>query len=353
MVSISLTNITKTFGDVVANDKINLKIEEGEFFTLLGPSGCGKTTTLRIIAGFYYPEEGSVFFDDQDVTNLPPNKRGTGMVFQNYALWPHMKVFDNIAYGLKIKKVEKEVITEEVKKALDLVRLGGLESRTPFQLSGGQQQRVALARALVIEPKVLLLDEPLSNLDAKLRLEMRQEITRIQKELKITTVYVTHDQEEALSISDRIAVMRTGAIQQVDSPKQVYAYPKNAFIADFIGQCSFIHGTVTDINQYVVIESEVGVTLRALKAFDLKVGEAVLCAIRPENFLSNKPEEEYNVLDCEVINVLFLGKANRVYAKVGDLRILAELPTDVDVAIGETIRLYALVDETTVLPFKV
>jgi len=352
LVSISLTNITKTFGDVVANDNINLKIEEGEFFTLLGPSGCGKTTTLRIIAGFYFPDEGSVFFDDQDVTNLPPNKRETGMVFQNYALWPHMKVFDNIAYGLKIRKVEKDVITDEVKKALDLVRLGGLESRTPFQLSGGQQQRVALARALVIEPKVLLLDEPLSNLDAKLRLEMRQEITRIQKELKITTVYVTHDQEEALSISDRIAVMRTGAIQQIDSPKRIYASPNNAFIADFIGQCSFIHGTVTDINQYVVIKSEVGATLKALKAFDLKVSESVVCAIRPENFRINKPEEEHNVLDCEVINVLFLGKANRVYAKVGDLRILAELPTDVDIAIGEPIKLYALVDETTVLPFK-
>jgi spermidine/putrescine ABC transporter ATP-binding subunit len=352
LVSISLINVTKTFGDVVANDNLSLQIEEGELFTLLGPSGCGKTTTLRIIAGFYYPDEGSVFFDDQDVTRLPPEKRGTGMVFQNYALWPHMSVFDNIAYGLKIRKTPKDVIQQEVKNALDLVQLGGLESRTPFQLSGGQQQRVALARALVIQPRVLLLDEPLSNLDAKLRLEMRQEITRIQKKLEITTVYVTHDQEEALSISDRIAVQRNGIIQQIDSPQQIYTNPKNAFVADFIGQCSFIYGTVQDINQYIAIETDVGIHLKARKTFDLKRGDSVLCAIRPENFSITKPEEEYNVLDCEVLTVLFLGKSNRVHAKVGDLRLIAELPTDVNVASGDTITLYVTVDETTVLPFK-
>jgi len=352
LVSISLKNVTKTFDSVVANDRVNLKIEGGELFTLLGPSGCGKTTTLRIIAGFYYPEEGSVFFDDQDVTSLPPNKRETGMVFQNYALWPHMSVFDNIAYGLRVRKTPKDLIKKQVTETLDLVRLGGLESRTPFQLSGGQQQRVALARALVIRPKVLLLDEPLSNLDAKLRLEMRQEITRIQKKLNITAVYVTHDQEEALSISDRIAIMNNGAIQQVGSPKQIYTNPQNAFVADFIGQCSFIDGTVREVDRYVDVEADVGVRLRALKSFDVEVGERVVCAVRPENFHIKKPGGDFNVLECEVLNVVFLGKSNRVYARVGELRVLAELPTDVDIAVGKTVSLYAPVDETTVLPIK-
>jgi len=352
MVNVQVVNVTKRFGEILAANNVNLNIKEGEFFTLLGPSGCGKTTTLRMIAGFYTPDEGEIFFGDKLMNSIPPFKRNTGMVFQNYAIFPHMNVFNNVAYGLKIRKIKPNDLSKRVLETLELVRMNGFEKRLPSQLSGGQQQRIALARALIIEPDVLLLDEPLSNLDAKLRVEMRTEIRKIQKRLKITSIYVTHDQEEALSISDRIAVMRMGTIQQIDSPKQVYAYPKNAFIADFIGQCSFIHGTVTDINQYVVIESEVGVTLRALKAFDLKVGESVVCAIRPENFLINKPEEEHNVLDCEVINVLFLGKSNRVYAKVGDLRIVAELPTDVDVAAGEPIKLYALADETTVLPFK-
>ncbi len=181
---------------------------------------------------------------------------------------------------------------------------------------------------------------------------MRQEITRIQKKLEITTVYVTHDQEEALSISDRIAVQRNGVIQQIDSPQQIYTNPTNAFVADFIGQCSFIYGTVQDVNQYVVIETDVGIKLKALKTFDLKPGDSVLCAVRPENFSITKPEEEYNVLDCDVLNVLFLGKSNRVHAKVGDLRLIAELPIDVNVASGDTITLYVTVDETTVLPFK-
>lgn len=352
MVSISLKNVTKTFNGVVACDKIDLKIAEGELFTLLGPSGCGKTTALRIIAGFYLPDAGSIFFGDQDITGLSPNKRGTGMVFQNYALWPHMNVFDNVAYGLKIRKTPKDVVKSQVKETLDLVRLSGLESRTPFQLSGGQQQRVALARALVIKPKVLLLDEPLSNLDAKLRLEMRQEIIGIQKKLNITTVYVTHDQEEALSISDRIAVMKSGAIQQVGSPKEIYVNPQNAFVADFIGQCSFMEGTVTNVNRYVEVEAEGGVKLKALKSFETKVGDRVTCAIRPENFDVKKPDGDCNVLECEVLNVVFLGKSNRVYAKAGDLRILAELPTDVNIAVGKTITLYAKVDETTVLPIS-
>jgi ABC-type Fe3+/spermidine/putrescine transport system ATPase subunit len=351
LVSISLKNVTKTFNGVTANDNVTLEMEEGELFTLLGPSGCGKTTTLRIIAGFYFPDKGSVFFDDLDVTNLPPNERETGMVFQNYALWPHMSVFDNIAYGLKIRKISKDIIEDQVYETLDLVQLEGLGSRTPLQLSGGQQQRVALARALVIQPKVLLLDEPLSNLDAKLRLEMRQEITRIQKKLKITTIYVTHDQEEALSISDRIAIMQKGSIKQVGSPKQVYLSPQNMFIADFIGQCSFIHGKVKKVNKYVDVETDEGIKLRAPKSFNITVGDPAICAIRPESFTITKPDESFNIFKCEVLNVLFLGKSNRVYARVGTLNLLAELPTDIDISIGKTIPLFTPVDETVLLPF--
>jgi ABC-type Fe3+/spermidine/putrescine transport system ATPase subunit len=346
-----LKNVTKTFNGVTANDNVTLEMEEGELFTLLGPSGCGKTTTLRIIAGFYFPDKGSIFFDDLDVTNLPPNERETGMVFQNYALWPHMSVFDNIAYGLKIRKASKDLIEEQVLETLDLVQLEGLGSRTPLQLSGGQQQRVALARALVIKPKVLLLDEPLSNLDAKLRLEMRQEITRIQKKLKITTVYVTHDQEEALSISDRIAIMQKGSIKQTGSPKQVYLSPQNMFIADFIGQCSFIHGKVRKVNQYVDVETDEGVKLRAPKSFNITVGDQAICAIRPESFTIDKPNESFNVFKCVVLNVLFLGKSNRVYTRVGTQNLIAELPTDADISPGKTISLFTPVDETVLLPF--
>ncbi|MHA1484730.1 MAG: ABC transporter ATP-binding protein, partial [Candidatus Thorarchaeota archaeon] len=204
MVEIRLENLRKTFGDIVATDRVNMTLKEGELSTLLGPSGCGKTTLLRLVAGFYVPDSGRIFFDDREVTHDPPHKRNTGMVFQNYALWPHLTVFDNVAYGLKIKRVQgmkytKPAIATRVNAALELVRLGGLGGRHIHQLSGGQQQRVALARALVIEPDVLLLDEPLSNLDAKLRVEMREEIIRIQKEMSITTIYVTHDQVEALS----------------------------------------------------------------------------------------------------------------------------------------------------------
>lgn len=352
LVSISLKNITKTFDDVIANNNISLDIEEGELFTLLGPSGCGKTTTLRIIAGFYLPDSGTILFDDQDVTHLPPDKRGTGMVFQNYALWPHMKVFDNIAYGLKIRKTPSDVIKERVKETLELVKLGGLESRTPFQLSGGQQQRVALARALVIEPNVLLLDEPLSNLDAKLRLEMRQEITRIQKELKITTLYVTHDQEEALSISDRIAVQRGGVIQQVGIPREIYKNPKTVFIADFIGHCTFIPGSITAINDCLDVVTDAGIHVRALKSLNFSVGDKVICAIRPENLLIDEPTSDYNAFECEIESVIFLGTSNRVYGKNMDLTLIAELPINIDVARGDKLILYSLIEETTVLPFS-
>ncbi len=236
MSSVRLENITKIFPpNVVAVNNVNLKIEKGEFFVLLGPSGCGKTTTLRIIAGLEKPTKGRVYIDEQDVTDLPPRKRDVAMVFQTWALYPHMKVYDNIAFPLKLRKVPKDEIDRKVREVAKLLRIEELLDRYPKQLSGGQQQRVALARALVRNPRVWLMDEPLSNLDALLRVQMRAELKRLQKELKITTVYVTHDQVEAMTMADRIAVMNAGRVLQIGTPHEVYHYPKTKFVAGFIG----------------------------------------------------------------------------------------------------------------------
>lgn len=243
MLSVRLEDVTKRFGDVIATDHVSLHVNPGEFFTLLGPSGCGKTTVLRTIAGFYRSggsgpnrlDEGRVYFGEQDVTSLEPYERNSSMVFQDYALWPHMNVFDNVSYGLKIRKIGRDETEKRVSNTLRLVGLEGLGKRIPSELSGGQRQRVALARALVVEPDVFLLDEPLSNLDAKERVRVRSEIRRIQRELKITSIYVTHDQEEALCISDRIAVLYQGKLQQIGAPMEIYKKPEKAFVADFLG----------------------------------------------------------------------------------------------------------------------
>ena len=239
-VSIQIQGLVKRFGATVALDRVDLTIEPGELFFLLGPSGCGKTTLLRHVAGFYEPDEGSVLIGGEDVTRLPPHKRDTGMVFQSYALWPHMTIAENVAFGLQMRKVPKAEAAERVRAALAAVKMEDKASRKPNQLSGGQQQRVALARALVVQPRCLLLDEPLSNLDAKLRLEMRLEIRRICKEAGLTAVYVTHDQKEALSIADRLAVMQAGRLEQVGAPLEVYRRPKNRFVASFIGETNFL-----------------------------------------------------------------------------------------------------------------
>jgi iron(III) transport system ATP-binding protein len=245
-----LVNVTKIFpgrggeGEVTAVDNVSIDIEEGELVTLLGPSGCGKTTNLRMIAGFEFPTSGEIYLDGKTVNDLPPHKRDMSMVFQSYAIFPHLSVYENVAYGLKVKRLPKKEIAERVAATLDLVELGGYEKRAPNQLSGGQQQRVALARALIMEPKVLLMDEPLSNLDAKLREQMRGEIRRIQKLLGITSVYVTHDQVEAMTISDRVVVMNEGRIDQVGTPTEIYRHPQTRFIADFIGRANFITGIV-------------------------------------------------------------------------------------------------------------
>jgi iron(III) transport system ATP-binding protein len=270
---------------VRAVDNINVSISEGQFVTLLGPSGCGKTTTLRLIAGFEFPTTGRIILDGQEINEQPPNQRDMAMVFQSYALFPHLSVFDNIAYGLKIKKLSKADIREKVGHVLDLTELQGLENRAPNQLSGGQQQRVALARALVMEPKVLLFDEPLSNLDAKLRIQMRTEIRRIQQELGITSVYVTHDQDEAMVLSDMDVIMHDGMIQQSGTAVEIYRHPHNRFVADFIGRANFLPVTVSDVldGSWVVKLDDITLTIPGSATTALKPGDAALMLARPES----------------------------------------------------------------------
>jgi iron(III) transport system ATP-binding protein len=282
---VRLTSVVKRFKSVRALDGVSAHIAEGEFFTLLGPSGCGKTTTLRVIAGFYDPDEGTVHFDERPMTGVPPAERGIGIVFQNYALWPHMTVSENVTYGLRIQKVPADEARRRADAALRQVGLEGLEGRTPGQLSGGQQQRVAVARALVLNPRVLLLDEPLSNLDAKVRARLRSQIRRLQQELRITTIYVTHDQEEALVLSDRIAVMDGGRIQQVGSPIELYERPASLFVADFIGTNNFLTGTIADVSDgYVRVRTPAG-DVRGVARGDIRAGTTGTAAVRPENVM--------------------------------------------------------------------
>ncbi len=288
--SVNFKNIDKYYGDFHAVKNADFLVEEGEFFTLLGPSGCGKTTLLRMIAGFNTIEGGTISFGDKVINSIPAHKRNIGMVFQNYAIFPHMTVFNNVAYGLKARKVDKKTAEERVLKALRLVKMEEYKDREPSKLSGGQQQRTAIARAIVIEPDVLLMDEPLSNLDAKLRLEMRTIIKKLQRELGITTIYVTHDQEEALAISDRIAVMQAGVIQQIDVPEMIYKNPANSFVAGFIGTSNFLNGTARSEKGHSVIETPHGnLSLHR----DLGYEGSVLVSLRPEEgVLSSDPSAE-------------------------------------------------------------
>ena len=349
MVEVRLEGITKKFGDVVAAGDVNLTIEDGEFFTLLGPSGCGKTTTMRIIAGLEYPDVGRILFDGEDVTQFPSFKRNTGMVFQNYALWPHLKVADNIAYGLKVRKVPKEEIKDQVEEALELVKLGGLGDRFPSQLSGGQQQRVALARVLVINPAVLLLDEPLSNLDAKLRVEMREEIKDIQRKLGITTVYVTHDQEEAMTISDRIAVQNLGVVRQLGTPSQIYKYPVDLFIATFIGRGSVLDGRIhlVDDRAHVLVNNQIVCGLDTTGS--LREGDIAVCILRPENFLLEDPGEQANALEGVVEWEAFIGPYKEVKLNVDGNTVLVDVPPETQTGIGDKLRVYIPHNETIVL----
>ncbi|MBQ0072348.1 MAG: ABC transporter ATP-binding protein, partial [Spirochaetales bacterium] len=272
----------KTGKDFYAVKDTSLTIEPGTFVTLLGPSGCGKTTTLRMIAGFESPDEGEIYLGDEAINELTPNKRDTAMVFQSYALLPHYNIFDNVAYGLKLRKVPKDVIKEKVMKILDLVELTGMEARMTNQLSGGQQQRVALARALVIEPSVLLFDEPLSNLDAKLRVQMRTEIRRIQQEVGITAIYVTHDQSEAMAISDNIIIMNKGVVAQMGTPQEIYYHPADEFVADFIGEANFLRGKCKSVDGgYAILDFE-GKDLKVPAKPNMEKGADYTAVLRPE-----------------------------------------------------------------------
>lgn len=297
---INLLNITKSYGENVVLDELNLYIRENEFLTLLGPSGCGKTTTLRIIGGFETPDKGQVIFEGKDITNLPPNERQLNTVFQKYALFNHMTIAENIAFGLKIKKKSKAYIDDKIKYALKLVNLDGFENRMPNSLSGGQQQRIAIARAIVNEPKVLLLDEPLGALDLKLRQDMQYELIRLKNELGITFIYVTHDQEEALTMSDTIVVMNQGYIQQIGSPEDIYNEPKNAFVADFIGESNILPAIMVD-------DKLVNIFGTNFPCVDTGFGKnkPVDVVIRPEDIDLVKPEE--GIIKGVVTSLLFKG----------------------------------------------
>ncbi|MDR1413379.1 MAG: ABC transporter ATP-binding protein [Puniceicoccales bacterium] len=311
MTDIRIKNLSKRFGSVSALEEIDLHISSGELFFLLGPSGCGKTTLLRSVAGFYTPNEGQIIFGKNDVTKLQPHRRKVGMVFQNYALWPHMTVFQNVAFGLENNRTPKAKIRDLVGDILAKVKLDQYASRKPNELSGGQQQRVALARALVVRPRCLLLDEPLSNLDAQLRNDMRSEIRNICKEHNLTTVYVTHDQKEALSIADRIAVLSKGKVEQIGTPVQLYRSPNTRFTAEFIGETNIVDGVVVQVGAgEAIVRTKIGIFRGALSLAirNPRPGEKVCVSIRPECFrLSDFPMEE-NSIDGIIGNVTYFGE---------------------------------------------
>lgn len=339
MASVTITGVTKSFGNVQVLQEFNQKFEDGEFITLLGPSGCGKTTMLRLIAGFEKPSSGEIYIGDKIVSGkdsfVSPEKREIGMVFQSYAVWPHMNVYNNIAYPLKIKKASKSEIEEKVNKALKIVHLEQYKDRFPSELSGGQQQRVALGRALVAQPEILLLDEPLSNLDAKLREEMRYEIKEITKKLKITVIYVTHDQIEAMTMSDRIVLINKGEIQQIGTPQEIYSRPNNIFVANFVGKVDFIKGKVQDGN--ILLNDSDGQTLP--NKSDLNGN--VIVAIRPENVILSDDGE----IKGKVFSKFYLGDCNDLRVEVGNgniLRVTARASTYDTLKVGEEVRLKVL-----------
>lgn len=310
----------KTGKDFYAVKDTSLTIEPGSFVTLLGPSGCGKTTTLRMIAGFESPDEGEIYLGDEAINELTPNRRDTAMVFQSYALLPHYNVFDNVAYGLKLRKVPKDEIKARVMKILDLVELTGMEARMTNQLSGGQQQRVALARALVIEPSVLLFDEPLSNLDAKLRVSMRTEIRRIQQRVGITAIYVTHDQSEAMALSDQIIVMSKGVVAQMGTPQEIYYHPVNEFVADFIGEANFLKGTMKGRSGDKVTLDIQGNPLVVDGREDMEIGKEYTVVLRPEAAAL----ADEGGMPCKVVLSCFMGSYQNYHVMVGDTLVKLE-----------------------------
>jgi iron(III) transport system ATP-binding protein len=354
MISIRIQQLTKRFGTVTALDHVDLTIEPGELFFLLGPSGCGKTTLLRSLAGFHPPDEGRIFFDDEDVTHLAPHKRNTGMMFQSYALWPHMTVAENVAFGLEERKVPRAEIKQRVTEALASVHMTEYGERRPNELSGGQQQRVALARALVIRPRCLLLDEPLSNLDARLRLEMRAEIRRVCKEFKLTAIYVTHDQKEALSVADRLAILDRGRVRQIGTPREVYRRPNSTLVAAFIGETDFLPGTIvrasegrtlvdTDIGQFEGVLGDRNATPAS--------GAKVTVSVRPECWVLHREPPAKNAVQGRIGEAVYLGELAQ-YAFISGPRTLKVLelnPQFVNDASREQSYISAAPDDVVIL----
>lgn len=349
MAELTIRDLTKRFDRVTAVDDISLKVEEGEFVTLLGPSGCGKTTTLRTIAGFYYPDKGEVRFDEKVMNNVPPNKRSTAMCFQSYALFPHMSVRDNIRFGLKMKKVDAEEQSRRIAEVLAMVGLEGLEDRKPGRLSGGQQQRVALARAIVTQPDILLFDEPLSNLDAKLRVQVRVEIREMQKRLGITTIYVTHDQAEALAISDRIVVMNKGKIEQVGSPYDIYRNPATEFTAGFIGLANIFEGTcVSADNEAMRVKTPFGeLTMGA--SIPQEPGGKFLFSWRPEDVRLCDDASRENAMAGTIQHAIFMGNMNELFVEVGGETVRTQTDNSVTFKQGQPVTFYVERDAFKVL----
>ena len=340
---LELINVSKLFGDVRAVDNISLSIQHGEFLTLLGPSGSGKTTTLNMIAGFEIPSRGDILLENDDITTVAPNNRGIGMVFQNYALFPHMTVYDNIAFPLKMRKTPGDKIRRLIKEVLELVKLPGFERRYPHQLSGGQQQRIALARALVFEPKILLMDEPLGALDKKLRDHMRLEIKHLQESLDITVIYVTHDQEEALTMSDRIAIMNEGKIIQLDTPVALYESPANLFVADFIGESNFLKGQIAETNgERTAVVTEEGLKVWVATFNQANPGDEVSVAIRPEKIeiLSEDAVDSDDIVNRftgKIEEIIYVGEA-RIYR----VSLAAGVIVDIKVQSGPSVQNYKI-----------
>jgi len=321
MAYVSLNSITKQYGDVKAVDDVNLEIDEHEFVTLLGPSGSGKTTLLMILAGFVTPDKGTVLVNDKDITEIQPYRRNIGMVFQNYALFPHMTVYENIAYPLKMKRISRQKIPQMVEEALETVKLKGFKHRYPAQLSGGQQQRVALARAMVFQPPILLMDEPLGALDKKLREHMQLELKHIQEKVGITILYVTHDQEEALSMSTKIAVINEGQIEHVGTATEIYDHPANQFVADFIGETNIFRAEIYGVDDDCIhIEGPCIRRIRANTLRPVEIGQNVHLAVRPEKItFIEKNEQNHCVYGGVVEDIIYLGDITKFYVRLSDL----------------------------------
>ena len=346
-VEININKAVKKYGNLTIIPGLDEHIKNGEFFTLLGPSGCGKTTLLRMIAGFNSIEGGTIAFNDKVINDIPAHERNIGMVFQSYAIFPHLTVRENVEYGLKLRKLPKAEMKEKVDKILDVVQITEYQDRLPERLSGGQQQRVALARAIVIHPSVLLMDEPLSNLDAKLRVEMRTAIREVQKQVGITTVYVTHDQEEALSISDRIAVMKKGEIQQTARPHTIYTRPYNVFVSTFIGHSNLFHGTINgDANGKVVVFNDGYIMPMDNLSEDAVDGMEVIISVRPEEFSIQK-----DGLKCKIKNKVFLGKYNTYFLEFPENMLIPDQPSiEFSQDLGHAERLLDIDEEVVLRP---